>query len=237
MFAILVAGGNGTRLGNLTKNIPKPMLEVGGKPILQHQTEQLKKAGISDIVISEGYQAKVIQDYFGDGTGFNVNITHSDEGNQQLGTAGGIKKALKAIPDNETDVLIMYGDTISDVNIAELIQTHQNGDNPITIWLTQQKLPFGFAEVNDGMVSSFIEKPRVLVNTGISLIKRDIIDSLAEKGDFFGDVIRQYEGRISAYTSNALWLTINNEYELRIAEETLRELRTNQEGNTMPMQT
>src|SRR3989344_5592184 len=119
MYAIILAGGEGTRLRPLTDTKPKSMVEIGKSPILEHQIRQLKKAGVNNIVICESYLPESIQSYFSDGKKFGVNLKHLELA-KELNSAGAIKRAFGEIPEEEKDILVLYGDIISDVDIGAL---------------------------------------------------------------------------------------------------------------------
>lgn len=121
MIAVIIAGGKGMRMGGLTQIIPKPMLHVAGKPILDHQITFLKNNGIENIFILLGYLGHVIKNYFGDGKAFGVNIKYFLE-NKPLGTAGCVKILEGKIRD---DFLVLYGDLMLDVKIADFIAFHR----------------------------------------------------------------------------------------------------------------
>lgn len=108
--AVILAGGRGTRLGNLTRTIPKPMIAVNGKPFLEWFIMYVSRYGIKRFIISSGYRAEYIKDYFGDGSKWNVSITHSVE-NTPLGTGGALKKAMPLL---EKTFLVLNGDALLD---------------------------------------------------------------------------------------------------------------------------
>ncbi|MDP3988363.1 MAG: sugar phosphate nucleotidyltransferase [Candidatus Levybacteria bacterium] len=112
MYAIILAGGDGTRLRPFTNDIPKPMVEIGGKPILEHLIVQLKKAGIEDVILAEGYKAEIIQNYFEDGQKWEIRIHHIDGLDSKVGSAKAVKESLLTIPKDDLceDVFIGLGD-------------------------------------------------------------------------------------------------------------------------------
>lgn len=195
MHAIILAGGRGERLMPLTESVPKPMVKIDGKPILEHQIRQLKESGINNIIICEAYRSDVIQDYFGDGKKFGVDIKHLvlDQG---LGSAGSIKHALQNIPDSEANTLVLYGDIISDVDLKKLSQEHIARNALLTAVSIPVKFPYGVWENdNKGRVKSFSEKPYINTNSGIFAINRGIRDFLTDGKDFFnGTVVPLVEG-------------------------------------------
>ena len=119
MKAVIMAGGKGTRIASVNSDVPKPMIEIGGKPILQWQIENLKACGLTDIILVIGYKGNIIQDYFKDGTSFGVHISYFVE-STPLGTAG----ALFKIPQLTEDFLLMCGDVVLDVDFNRFIEFH-----------------------------------------------------------------------------------------------------------------
>lgn len=120
MKAVIMAGGKGTRIQSVRRDIPKPMIPLSGRPILQHQIECLRENGIRDITIGIGYLGHVIRDYFGDGTSFGVNISYFEE-QTPLGTAG----ALFRMPDLKGDFIVLCADTIFDIDFSRFISFHK----------------------------------------------------------------------------------------------------------------
>ena len=119
MMVVIMAGGKGTRIASVNSEVPKPMIEIGGKPILQWQIENLKACGLTDIILVVGYMGNIIQDYFKDGTSFGVHISYFVE-STPLGTAG----ALFKMPQLTEDFLLMCGDVILDVDFKRFIEFH-----------------------------------------------------------------------------------------------------------------
>src|SRR5208337_3829133 len=107
MQAVILAGGEGTRLRPLTTNLPKSMIPVAGKPFLEYEINLLKRAGVSDLVICSGYMGETIRNHFGDGGGYGVRIRYSDDGDILLGTAGSLKNAEALLADR---FFITFGD-------------------------------------------------------------------------------------------------------------------------------
>lgn len=120
MRAVIMAGGKGTRIASIAGDVPKPMIRMGGKPILERQTDNLKACGITDITLVIGHLGDIIRDYFGDGTRFGINIDYFVE-TTPLGTAG----ALFKMPQLTDDFLLLCGDIIIDVDFRRLIDFHK----------------------------------------------------------------------------------------------------------------
>ena len=184
MRAIILVGGFGTRLRPLTENTPKPLLPVKGRPIIEHAILNFKKHGIEDIVISTGYLADRIKEYFGDGSDFGVNISYTVE-NEPLGTGGALKKAAADI--KETFVAI-NGDNLADFNWTEALQTHKNNQAKITLSLfpVDDVTQYGIARLAGDKILEFIEKPRPeqapsnLNNAGGYIFEPEALDILPE---------------------------------------------------------
>mgnify|MGYP000393548819 FL=1 len=120
LCALIMAGGKGTRIATVAADIPKPMIKICGKPILEHQIENLKVCGLTDIILVIGHLGEVIQEYFGDGAKWGVNIEYFVE-EQPLGTSG----ALFMMPRLTDDIVLLCGHVIIDVNINRFIAFHK----------------------------------------------------------------------------------------------------------------
>ena len=129
MKTFILAGGKGTRLGQLTKSIPKPMVKFIDKPILEYQINYLKRNNFTDINILLSYKGNVISDYFGDGSMWGVNINYFYD-DSPLGTAGALKKIESFIDE---DFLLLYGDTIMDIDIDYMIEYHKKNEKKNSI--------------------------------------------------------------------------------------------------------
>ena len=184
MKAIILAGGLGERLRPLTNETPKPLLLIKGKPIIEHAIINFKKHGIKDIILSVGYKADKIKEYFGDGSKLGVNISYCIE-DEPLGTGGAIKKAAENI--NETFVAI-NGDNLSDADWTELIDSHKRNNAKITLGLfpVEDVTQYGIARLEGEKLLEFIEKPTVeqapsnLNNAGLYVMEPDVLDILPE---------------------------------------------------------
>ncbi|MBR9703719.1 NTP transferase domain-containing protein, partial [Candidatus Woesearchaeota archaeon] len=132
--AVILCGGFGTRLGELTKNTPKPMLTVGGKPILQHTIECLKEHGITKVLLCAGYKAEVIEEFFSETKNWGVDIEISIE-DEPLGTAGAVKLCSGKLDD---EFILIYGDVFIDFDVSKLIASHTNNKQiPLATILVQ----------------------------------------------------------------------------------------------------
>ena len=166
MKAVILAGGLGTRLQPYTTFLPKPMLPLGEKPLLEHLIDWLRKNGVSSIVLCVSYLRKTIEDYFESGDRFGVNIEYAIA-NRPLATAGQLKTAEQFIDDS---FVCVYGDSIFDFNLRRMIDQHKKKRSFITMSLYEYKtnLPYGIIETNsNGRVTAWNEKPEIKGNINI----------------------------------------------------------------------
>ena len=176
MKAVILAGGLGTRLHPYTKSLPKPMLPLGKKPILEHEIEWIKKNGINEIVICVSYLRKKIEDYFGDCKKFGVKIEYAIS-NEPLATAGQLKTAEKLI--DETFVCL-YGDSIYNFSLRNMIKHHKKTKSDVTMSLYDYKfnLKYGVIDTkNNGKVISWSEKPEysAKINIGCYVMEPEVL--------------------------------------------------------------
>lgn len=167
---VLMAGGLGTRLKPLTDNMPKPMLHVGDKPILATIIENFAKYGYTDIVLSVSYKSHVIEEYFGDGSAFGVNIDYVNE-TKRMGTAG----ALGMMRDKLTEpFFVMNADLLTNINFEHLHNYHTSHDAIATMAVREYdfQVPYGVVNIQDGRISSIEEKPthKFFVSAGIYML-------------------------------------------------------------------
>ena len=193
MKTVILAGGLGTRLQPYTTFLPKPMLPLGEKPILEHLIEWSKKNGVKSIVLCVSYLRRSIQDYFEDGKQFGVNIEYAIS-TKPLATAGQLKTAEKFIDDT---FVCMYGDSIYGFNLRNMIKQHQRKKSFVTMSLNEYKtnLPYGVIETaKNGKVTSWNEKPEIKanINMGCYVMEPDVF-SLIPKNKPHGmdDVIKK----------------------------------------------
>lgn len=196
MKAVIMAGGEGKRLKAVTGDLPKPMVPLLGKPLMERCIELLRENGISEICATLRYNPGAIMDYFGDGEKLGVNITWRVE-TQPLGTAGGVKACMDALGGE--DFLVISGDAACDFDLTRLMREHKRSGAAVTVALYEcsEPLRYGLAVTGgDGDVRCFIEKPgwgRVvsdLVSTGIYAVSPRAMDYVPEGGmfDFAADL-------------------------------------------------
>jgi len=204
-IAFILAGGKGTRLRPITNEIPKPMVPLHDKPILQHALDLFKKYGITEIVMSIGYKGEKIKEYFGNGSRFGVNITYVEE-TEPLGTAGPLNLARQYL----TDTFVMCNaDELKNIDLTEMYLFHKENNALASIALTTVSDPsqYGVAKLTGSKILEFIEKPEAgtaqsnlinaglyilepavldIVPKGVSSIERDVFPKVATDGKLFG---------------------------------------------------
>jgi NDP-sugar pyrophosphorylase family protein len=220
--AIILAGGVGSRLGDLTDTIPKPMLPVGGKPIIEHIVREIAANGITRIEMAVGYRADKIMDYLGDGKRLGVDIKYSIE-KRPLGTGGALKAVLQGLQlsENET-VFVSNGDELFHLDIRKMQSVHMKMETPVTLALkkVENVMGFGVVRIERGLVTSFIEKPDPKETTerhisiGKYLMDGRVIgmlptaEAFSIERDFFHSAAEQ--GEISGYVTDAVWYPTDN---------------------------
>jgi mannose-1-phosphate guanylyltransferase / phosphomannomutase len=189
MKAVIMAGGFGTRLRPLTSNIPKPMVPMVNKPIMEHIVELLKTHNIKDIVSTLFYQPDAITGYFGDGSAFGINMQYR-KAEADYGTAGSVRNAKDFL--NES-FLVISGDVLTDFDLSAALRFHEEKKAKATLLLTRVSNPLQFGVVltkDDGKIARFLEKPSWgevfsdTINTGIYIIEPDVLDLVPEKQEF-----------------------------------------------------
>jgi len=180
MKAVLMAGGEGTRLRPLTSNQPKPMVPIVGKPCMEHILELLKRNGFEDVVVTVAFLPQAIRSYFGDGASIGLNIQYSVE-ESPLGTAGSVRLASDALDDT---FLVISGDALCDIDLRKIVDFHKQKGAAVTIGLKSVENPLEFGIVvtdEEGRVERFLEKPSWgqvfsdTINTGIYVLEPEVL--------------------------------------------------------------
>ncbi len=186
MKAVIMAGGEGTRLRPLTSMRPKPMVPIVNQPVMEHILGLVKHHGITEVVATLAFMPKVIEDYFGDGEEWGMSITYAVE-ESPLGTAGSVKNAEEVLKDGA--FLVISGDALTDINLNEVIDFHNSHDGPVTIALKRVPDPLDFGVVitdERGKIQRFLEKPTWgqvfsdTINTGIYVLDPMVFDFMPE---------------------------------------------------------
>ena len=158
MKCIILAGGKGSRLSELTKSIPKPMVNINGKPIILHIMKHYSKFGIKKFIIAAGYKSQVIKNYFKKRL-LNWDVKIIDTGLNTM--TGGRLKRLKRFIDKDETFMFTYGDGVSSVNIRKLLKFHKKSKKILTVTAVHPPARFGEIILNKNLVTSFKEKPQV----------------------------------------------------------------------------
>jgi mannose-1-phosphate guanylyltransferase len=186
--AILLVGGQGTRLRPLTINTPKPMLPVAGVPCTEHQIARAREAGVTRIILGTSYRAEVFREHFGEGAGLGVELVYAVE-EHPMGTGGAIRHVTDHLLSGPDDpVMVFNGDVLSGVDLRHLLSVHAETRAAVTLYLTRVEDPRAFGLVPtdpDGRVTAFLEKPRTeaeivtdQINAGCYIFRRSVIDTI-----------------------------------------------------------
>lgn len=181
---VILAGGKGTRLKPYTLEIPKPLVPINNKPILEHILNNLKSHGFSHIILTLNHMAEMIRNYFGDGSSLGLNIEYTLEG-KPLSTMGPLK-LIENLPDN---FLVMNGDVLTDLDFSSFFDSHIRNENIFTIsaFKRVEKIDYGVLEVQNNVLRNFSEKPSMefLVSMGIYAVNLKAVDFIPED-TYFG---------------------------------------------------
>jgi NDP-sugar pyrophosphorylase family protein len=230
VFALIIAGGEGERLRPLTSDRPKPMIEVAGTPILEHQIRWLAGQGVTDAILLCGYKAQMIQRHFGDGAAFGLRVRYSLE-DEPLGRGGALKLGARELPPDEGTVLGLNGDVLTNQPLEPLLRYHRAKKAAATVMLTRLRSPFGIVRRDRrGRVLAFDEKPLLphWINAGVYVLSRQVLDRLPEKGDHETTTFPELaaEGTLFGYPSNAYWRSVDTFKDLSEAAKELPALAT-----------
>ena len=180
-YIVIMAGGLGSRMGELTHNTPKPMLPLGKRPMLERIIDSYKSFGFNKFIISVNYKSDVIKEYFGSGDSFGVEINYLEE-RQKLGTAG----ALGLIRQDLCDpFFVSYGDVLASIDFHDLLMFHEESSSVATMCIKRNtyQIPYGVVDVdNDGNILHFKEKPEshYFVNAGIYVLNPEVVQLVSE---------------------------------------------------------
>ncbi|MEZ5167999.1 MAG: NDP-sugar synthase [Acidimicrobiales bacterium] len=183
MKAVIMAGGEGTRLRPLTSNVPKPMMPLANRPMMAHLLDLLKRHGFDEIVVTVSFMANQIRNWFGDGSEFGVRMVYATE-ESPLGTAGSVRNAMEELTE---PFLVISGDVLTDIDLTGIVESHRRHRAMATIGLIRVDNPLEFGIVitrDDGSVERFLEKPgwgqvfSDTINSGIFVLEPAIFDHI-----------------------------------------------------------
>ncbi len=187
--AVIMSGGKGTRLRPLTCDIPKPMVPIINKPVMEYAIELLKEYNIKDIAVTMAYLPSVITGYFGDGSDWGVNLHYFTE-EVPLGTGGSVKNAQEFLDET---FIVISGDAMTDINLTEALKYHKEKGSKATLVLKKESIPLEYGVIitdDDGKIVRFLEKPNWgevfsdTINTGIYILEPEVL-KYYNKGDNF----------------------------------------------------
>lgn len=218
-IGLILAGGKGTRLKPITDEIPKPLLPIQGKPVVEYTIDLFKKYGITTVLLSIGHLGEKIKDYFGDGKQFGVKIIYIEEETPQ-GTAGPLRLAKKYL----TETFVMCNaDELKNIDLEEMFMFHKENNAAATIALTTVSEPsvYGVARLQGNRIQEFIEKPKKeeapsnLINSGLYILEPAVVDYVPEgnetvsiEKDVFPKLAK--EGKLYGYHFSGQWFDTGN---------------------------
>ncbi|WP_373002774.1 nucleotidyltransferase family protein [Sulfurimonas sp.] len=209
---VLMAGGLGTRLKPLTDNMPKPLLKVGNKPILETIIENFSKYGFKDFILSVNYKSEMIKEYFGDGKRFGVSIEYIME-DKRMGTAGALSLMKEKLTNN---FFVMNGDLLTNINYEHLLNYHINEKADATMCVKEYdfQIPYGVVTIDNNNITEISEKPlhKFFVNAGIYILNNSVLKYIPEK-EFLDmpilfDEIIKHKNKSISFPIREYWLDI-----------------------------
>ena len=235
MYALILAGGKGERLRPLTDALPKPMVPVCGRPMLEHQVEWLKAGGVTDVIFLAGYRWESIERHFAAGRDFGVTVQYSVE-DSPLGRGGAIKKSYTLLPTNAQTVVVLNGDVITEEPLDALVACYRDrkSENPshlATLLAVPMVSPYGLLEIDLGeSITGFREKVEMphWINGGAYIFDRAIFQEFPDLGDHEVETFPRLAetGKIAAFRTRSFWCSVDSFKDLREAEDYLSRAQT-----------
>ncbi len=213
MQAAILCGGEGTRLRPLTDVVPKPLLPLGAKPILEITINRMKEQGFQTFFLMVNYKADMIKSYFGTGSNFNVEIKYYEE-KERRGTAGPLSQLKNEV---DSPIVVLNADLLTGLKFERLMKFHQNKESDLTVALKhfERKIAYGVVDIDeDSLIHGFREKPTLtyLINSGIYVVSPSVMDLIPEKGEFamttLIDEARKNDLRVAGYEFTEPWRDI-----------------------------
>lgn len=210
MKVVILCGGKGTRLSEYTQSVPKPMIEVGGKPILMHLMEFYASFGHTDFILCLGYKGELIEEYFKDNKEWNIEFVHTGEDANKAERLAKVKDKI-----TDSNFLLAYGDDLSDVDINKVIELHKKKNKIVTLTAVQLVSPFGILETDyrEQEVTEFKEKPRLktLMNGGFYVMNKKIFDYIKRGYDLEKETFKDLakERQIIYFEHDGFWKSMN----------------------------
>lgn len=225
---VLMVGGLGSRLRPLTEDCPKSLLKIGNKPILETILDNFIECGFRQFYFAVNYKAEMIEDYFGDGSKFDVNISYLHE-EKRMGTAG----ALSLLPESiDKPIIVMNGDLLTKVNFKQLLEFHLENDSMATMGVREYnyQIPYGVVRFEKNQIISLQEKPvqTVFVNAGIYVLHPEMVktvqkDNYFDMPDLFNRVLQQKK-KTTVFPIREYWLDIGQMADFHKAQGDFQEV-------------
>lgn len=228
---LILAGGEGVKFRPLTYELPKSLIPIKGKPLLEHTLESLRNQGLSEIYISIGYLGEKIRKYFGDGSKWGLAIRYIEQAQKKKGTAQPLLEAKGYFADEP--FLVIYGDVLTDLNFVDLVDFHRSQRCVATMALAsvEKTSVWGVATLQGNRIVDFVEKPKIqtkshLINAGIYVLNPDVFkyispDSLRLEKDLFPRLAK--EAKLCAYPFEGEWYDVSTP---EVYEEVLRKWKS-----------
>lgn len=226
---LILTGGEGVKLRPFTYEMPKALLPIHDKPLLQHTIEFMAKNGFKDIVISVGYLGNKIKEYFKDGSGFGVRITYVDQDNKESGTAQPLLQAKNSLMDSP--FVLWYGDVLAEPDLFDMLEFHKSNKNIITMGITSvdKSSDWGVVNLKGSKVVEFSERPKEetgishLINAGIYIMNPEIFDNMKTNSKSLEiDILTKLarENNLSGYSLSGQWFDVGSleNYEKAVKE-------------------
>ncbi len=226
--AVILAGGKGLKMRPFTDELPKAMIPVNGRPVLEHIIENLRRYDVRDIIVSIGHKGSKIRQHFGAGSRFGVKLTYLDQGRLETGTAQPIWQAKKLIGQNP--FIVYYGDVLANLDLDDLIDFHLSTNGLLTMALTSVDKPsdWGVVRMQGAKVYSYLEKPPArrdlsnIINAGVYIFEPQVFDYLVNatrlEKDIFPKLVDQR--KLYGYIFAGQWFDVGNP---EIYKQALRE--------------
>lgn len=223
MKAVIQSGGRGTRLRPYTSVLPKPLMPIGARPVLELLLKWLRRNGVEDVYITTGYLGHLIRSFCGDGSQWGINIVYTQE-IEPLGTIG----PLSLLRDKlDCTFLVLNGDVLTDLNLNAFSAFHRSHGDPLTIATTARmiKMDFGVIEETDGVVKTFREKPNLshCVSMGAYCMEPEVLNYIPSGVPFgFDDLVFRLMDRnvpVHTFKHSGLWLDIGRVEDFHRAQE------------------
>ncbi len=227
-IAVIMAGGLGSRLGEITRDTPKPLLPVGGRPLLALIIEQLRRHGIENVYISVNYKAEKIRHFFAEHPVSGVTINFLEE-KEFLGTAG----SLSLLPQKPVEpFILMNGDILSPINFGNLLDFHRTGAKPLTVCTREFsfQIPYGVLQMRGDELLDIEEKPshNIFINAGVYVLEPSMLDQIVpgQRLDMPEIIKKAIDslGGVSCYPVSEFWLDIGNPHDYAKARDSFASL-------------